>query len=428
MIGDRIKELRIEKDLSVEELADGILSPKYIQDIEHNIRHIPDDILPELASRLGTSVDSLLGIEKETNIRKANELLDSALRYTYRDLLDLAKDNILQAKGLEADFSKELRVKLSLVECLTLIKEEEIDDAYNLIQSLDSVDVERYNDLYFIYLRIYGVIHFYREEFWKAIMSFHQAINVKVNFEKHPFEVGVSYFNLGMTYAYIGNLSWGEQHLKKAESIFQDIGEIKQLTDTYINLGNIYYRRRDYEDALDIYKKAQNLLIYNSDLRTSSFIFNNIGLVYLELKNFKKAIEYGTRSLSLKKKLNSFPTDIMNTLEILTKSHLYSNEKEMAEFYIKEIQSYLPKVTTSMTKGHSYATIASYYKTIGNTAKYIEFLNGSIDTFINAELLYYAAKYAYELGKETGNQELICKSASLFYQYHHKLENKEGGN
>ncbi|PYZ98311.1 hypothetical protein CR205_06855 [Alteribacter lacisalsi] len=423
MIGDRIKKLRSEKGLSVEELADGILSPKYIQDIENNTRHLPDDILPEIASRLGTSVDSLLGIEKETNIRKAKELLDSALRYTYRELLDLAKENVIQAKGFQEHFSEELEIKLILLETQILLKEEKIDEAAKNMNKIDGLKVQAFSDLYFVYLRILGAISYFREDFWKAITHFQQAINVKINFEKHAFEVGICYFNLGMVCAYIGNLSWGEQHLKKAESIFQDIGEIKQLTDTFINLGNIYYRRKDYEDALDTYKKAQNLLIYNSDLKTSSFIFNNIGLVYSDLKNYTKAIEYGNRALSLKKKLNRFPNEVMNTLILLMDSHMKLGEAEMAEIYVKELLSYLPNVNASMTRGHSYSTIADFYKSQGNICKYTDYSKQSINIFVKAELYFYAATEAYELGIEIEDTDLICESAKLFYQYHNKLKN-----
>ncbi|RNA69259.1 helix-turn-helix transcriptional regulator [Alteribacter keqinensis] len=424
MIGDRIKLLRNESGLTVEELADGILSPKYIQDIENNVRHVPDDILPELAARLGTSVDSLLGIEKETNIRKANELLDSALRYAYRELLELAKENIVRAKELEEHFSTELHTKLALVECQVFIKERKIKEAFDMIESIDEESVKTFNDLYFIYLRIYGALYFFKEEFWKAIMSFHSAINVKVNFEKYPFEVGICYFNLGITYAFIGNLSWGEQHLKKAESIFQDIGEIKQLTDTYINLGNIYFQRDDYEDALDIYKKAQTLLIYNSDLKTSSFIFHNIGLVYLHLKNYKKSIEYGNRALALKRKVNTFHSDLINTIELLARCNLKLENYDMAEIYIKEVISFIPKVESSSIRGTCYLTVGLYHKAIGEKEKYIENTKKAQEVYRSAELYFNAAKSAFELGDELNDQDLLVESARLFYQYHIKLKEK----
>ncbi|MBM7094524.1 helix-turn-helix transcriptional regulator [Bacillus sp. H-16] len=427
MIGDRIKLLRNESGLTVEELADGILSPKYIQDIENNVRHVPDDILPELAARLGTSVDSLLGIEKETNIRKANELLDSALRYAYRELLELAKENIVRAKELEEHFSTELKTKLIIVECQVLIKERKVKEAYELIESMDEETVKTFNDLYFIYLRVYGALYFFKEEYWKAIMSLHSAINVKVNFEKYPFEVGICYFNLGITYAFIGNLSWGEQHLKKAESIFQDIGEIKQLTDTYINLGNIYFRRDDYEDALDTYKKAQNLLIYNSDLKTSSYIFHNIGLVYLKLNNNNKAIEFGNRALALKRKVGSFPNDLVNSIEMLARCHLACKDYELAELHIKEILTYIPKHDSelgSLYKANCYGTVGLYHKAIGDMEKYIDYTKLSQEIYKNAELYFNAAKSAYELGQELNDQELLVESARLFYQYHIKLKEK----
>ncbi|TMW73482.1 helix-turn-helix transcriptional regulator [Alteribacter natronophilus] len=423
MIGDRIREFRIEKGLTVEELAEGILSPKYIQDIENNTRHLPDDILPEIASRLGTSVDFLLGIEEETNIRKANELLDSALRYTYRDLVDLAKENVIQVNNLGMSFTEELKIKFRIVECQILIKDENIDEANKLFDTIEEKNVSEYDALHFMYQRVKGVLHFFKDEFWKAIKCFMGAIDSKINFEKNAFEVALCYFNLGVTYGHIGNYSLGEQHFKDAEQILQDIGEIKLLTDCLINLGNIYSGQNKYEDALDTYKKAQNLLVYNSDLRKSSFIFNNIGVLYHKLKNYKKGIEYGNRALALKRKVVEYPHEIINSLDLLANCYLNLGEFEMADIYVQEIESLLPKIQRGKVLGGICETLGLFFKDRGNNERYIKYFKLSIDAYKKAELWYKAADVSYKLGKELNDFKYIENAADLFYKYHTILNN-----
>lgn len=62
MIYNRIKELRIDKDLSQKELADILnVTRSAYSNYENGIRDVPVEILAQLADYYGTSVDYIIG-------------------------------------------------------------------------------------------------------------------------------------------------------------------------------------------------------------------------------------------------------------------------------------------------------------------------------------------------------------------------------
>ncbi len=59
-LGERIRELREERDLSVRELAKRLrLSAAFLSDVELGRRHPSDDVLGQIARTLGTTVGDL---------------------------------------------------------------------------------------------------------------------------------------------------------------------------------------------------------------------------------------------------------------------------------------------------------------------------------------------------------------------------------
>jgi transcriptional regulator with XRE-family HTH domain len=86
-LGERIRELREQKDISLRELAKQLkLSPAFLSDIELGRRYPSDEVLGKIAKELGTSVESLKQydtrppIEELKRMSAANPLLGVALR------------------------------------------------------------------------------------------------------------------------------------------------------------------------------------------------------------------------------------------------------------------------------------------------------------------------------------------------------------
>src|SRR5712692_5511260 len=91
-LGERIRELRDQKDLSLRELCKkaGDISPAFLSDIELGRRHPSDEVLKHIARVLGTNFGEL----KEYDNRPAVEEIrrramnDPKMGFAFRRLLD----------------------------------------------------------------------------------------------------------------------------------------------------------------------------------------------------------------------------------------------------------------------------------------------------------------------------------------------------
>jgi transcriptional regulator with XRE-family HTH domain len=90
-LGERIRELREEKDISVRELAKRIgKSAPFVSDIELGRRHPSDDVLKELADRLGTTVEDLRSHDARAPVQelKRKAASDPAMGFALRRIVD----------------------------------------------------------------------------------------------------------------------------------------------------------------------------------------------------------------------------------------------------------------------------------------------------------------------------------------------------
>lgn len=68
-LGDRIRERREEKDLSLRELAKQVAcSPPFLSDIEHGRRFPSEQVLADIARVLGLEVDELRELDPRTPV------------------------------------------------------------------------------------------------------------------------------------------------------------------------------------------------------------------------------------------------------------------------------------------------------------------------------------------------------------------------
>ncbi|MCV2486833.1 histidine kinase [Flavobacterium sp. SH_e] len=109
--------------------------------------------------------------------------------------------------------------------------------------------------------------------------------------------------NLAKTYSNKANLQYQEGALFESEvTIFKALKILKklknvsnQLYDCYNTLGILYNDREEYNKALEFHNKALEILKDKSipaELQLEATSLNNIGFVYLGMKNYRKAKYY----------------------------------------------------------------------------------------------------------------------------------------
>lgn len=68
----------------------------------------------------------------------------------------------------------------------------------------------------------------------------------------------------------------------------------KNIAIWYMDLGNIYYKKEEYEEALKLYSRALQL-----SPSLEGHLYNNIGAIYKKKNEFDKAIEYYNKAITI---------------------------------------------------------------------------------------------------------------------------------
>src|SRR2546427_11406239 len=91
-LGERIRELRAEKDLSLREFAKklGGLSAAFLSDVELGRRHPSDAVLADMARALGTTIDDLKQYDSRAPVEDLKRLsnMDPAYGFAFRKIVD----------------------------------------------------------------------------------------------------------------------------------------------------------------------------------------------------------------------------------------------------------------------------------------------------------------------------------------------------
>lgn len=90
-LGQRIRELREERDLSLRELAKKLgVSAAFLSDIELDRRHPSDNVLAKIAHLLNTSVEELRTLDTRPAVEELKRLArtDPAYGFAFRQIVE----------------------------------------------------------------------------------------------------------------------------------------------------------------------------------------------------------------------------------------------------------------------------------------------------------------------------------------------------
>lgn len=206
--------------------------------------------------------------------------------------------------------------------------------------------------------------------------------------------IGKSYIKIGNVYFDRGNYSQALNYYLKALNEGERGNNDNLKASAFIGLGNTYYFLRNYDKALEFFK--ENLKI-NEGLNNKTGIATaqmNIAVVYLEYKNYDKALDYFNNSLFTYKQLN----DLIGEGKVLNNMAYVYSEQGKYTVALKLFKKSL-EITKELKDKNG---IAIALTSIAET--YFKLNNVSLGLNSYSEAL--------KIATETGNKELI----STIYQ------------
>ncbi|WP_333695919.1 tetratricopeptide repeat-containing hybrid sensor histidine kinase/response regulator [Flavobacterium sp.] len=199
------------------------------------------------------------------------------------------------------------------------------------------------------------------------------------------------------------NYRSSQDYIQKAIQFAENNKDINAQADAYLFLGNLYFELNKIEDAIQIYTKT--IALYQTQLPcyNQAYTFYNLGLCFIELKNYAKAEFYFKKAEQI---FDIIEVPQAKEMVNLQKGIVYraKGENELA-------LSILNSVLSNSTDEDPFKTRADAFYHIG--------LIESDNKRYNLALNYF--NKALDLSKTNQNAELIAETTQSLSQVYEKL-------
>lgn len=170
----------------------------------------------------------------------------------------------------------------------------------------------------------------------KAIHLFTQAVG------EQSKDVAVTYNQLSLIFKSKGDYATAKKYVKKAIHTAIQAGSENQLSNAYVNLGNIHGDVAEYDSAMIFYQKSLAIRkkLYGDGALLVAAVYNNIGIVYAQIANDDKAIEYWEKAIEIRKRKGLKEDDYNLQYLYNNMGNVYFNSGKnhlAAEYYRKSI-------------------------------------------------------------------------------------------
>lgn len=258
-IGQIIKELRKERNLTQEELAFAINVTAQAVSKWENETGLPDisQIIP-LSTFFNVPTDVLFGIYGTTSDKEVEDIIDESIKkITLRKKEDLYESFLILKKGLDK-YPSNLKLLQSLIEsCCGLgykendcYDEEHKDEIYEEAKIISNVILKYSNNIQNILRTKYIMILLH-----SCNKNFEEAVKLAQSF---PARADMTSYRMC---AYINHV--GKEYMAEKRNLNWDIlMHIEGLLDDYMNLGYSYELSGDYVNALRMYNAMFDLIKY----------------------------------------------------------------------------------------------------------------------------------------------------------------------
>jgi len=222
---------------------------------------------------------------------------------------------------------------------------------------------------------------------------------------KNKNEEANAFLNLGNSQIISGNYPMALEYFVNAKNVFEELKsepENKQknqdgLARVYGSIGIVFSEQSNYSKALEYHLKALRLYQNSADSLRLSRVYNNIGIVYKARKEEFKALEYFMKAKELQEQIQDKTIGITTT----NIANIYLDQKnypKAIEFY-KKAESYLKKHPSPRGEGELYNNLGVYYKETSEPQKAVESWEKAKEKFNAIEDKFGISDTYYNLGE-----------------------------
>lgn len=411
-LGEKIKKLRKEKDLTLKELAGDRITAAQISHIERDKSHTSYELLEYLANRLEVSVDYLLET-KEMQAKKItdNLIIQSEIYIKYRDL-EKAKQEINKIMNICTEYQLiENYGKCSFLLATINLEQKDHNSAminfekalYFFIQKDDKENIAKcYINIGKIYLQ---------DKFYKgAISNFKFAEDIVKDNTVSDLNLKKDlYSNISFCYTQLKEDSNALEYIEKVKKLDVNISS-KEEANLIVLKANKLLNSGKYEEAREHFKNALSLLDKESNKTDLAKVYLRVCEVYENIGENNKALEYCKKAYDIKK--NDEDECMLDVTTKIIDSYLELENYEESRKYSKIA---LASAIKSKNRHFEYKVL-KYYSQIYKNEKQddlaIEYLSKCIKIIEDLKDNKTLADLYIEIGQLYSS---VCKEKELEY-------------
>jgi len=204
-------------------------------------------------------------------------------------------------------------------------RKSKFEDSEKILKSIINLNPKEFNSLYNL-----GVINFQKRDLSSAISYFKEVISLKEDY--FP-----AYHQLAASYEIQGEFDLAIEYYKKAIHFDKD-----GLCLSYNNLGNVYLSLREHQQAYSSFQKALSLK------GNKAGIYFNLGIASYELNNIAEALDCFEKSIELDDK------NIKYISVLLACSHFLDRDISYYKKFSKQYRESIKKFNSDLIADFSY--------------------------------------------------------------------------
>lgn len=407
-LGQKIKELRIQKGLTQSDLGAGMVTPSMISQIEADKANPSHKLLQAIAEKLETPIeyfltDMQMQIEQIATYKVAKAMMEASdFNGAIPILSELMEDSIPQLHSAEIQFD--------LAECqLQIGNLEEALDGYDKVLSSATTRKDMYMQI--LALKQLGFVEEKRHNYPLAIYHWQKALDLLEKIEQRdPFLAAELLRELGKVYGYLGEKKDALGAYQRAHAYLENTANFQRIADLYRVLGQTFKEMGEFDRASEYSQHAISLYRGLKNIKLSIEVKENYGIVKGEDGETNEAL--ATLMACLNEYAEYGYTEKMaHTHGEVARIYLQNKQYDEAANHCNQALDLLGD--EALERGYVYRTFSTIRKEQGDYAEAVSFMEKSVTIFEKADLPREIAKSYSMLGdiyKEQGDLQKAIHS------------------
>jgi len=407
-LGQKIKELRIQKGLTQSDLGAGMVTPSMISQIEADKANPSHKLLQAIAEKLETPIeyfltDMQMQIEQIATYKVARAMMEAGTFSEAVPILEsLMEDSVPQLHSAE--------IQYDLAECL--LKEGKLDEALDGFDKvLSSATTRKDTYMQIMALKQLGFVEEHRHNYPLAIYHWQKALDILEKAEERdPFLAAELLSQLGQVFGYLGEKNEALQAYERAHHYLEGTANFKRIADLYRGMGVTFKELGEFDRASEYAQHAISLYKGLKNIKLAIEVKENYGIVKGEDGNTEEALRTLANCLTEYEEYG-YTDKVAHTHGEMARIHLQNKAYDEASKHCEQALALLAEM--ALERGYVYRTFSTIRKEQQQYGEAVSYMEQSIKIFEAADLPREIAKSYSMLGdiyKEQGDLQKAIHS------------------